>query len=121
MRSSLVHGSVITEKGLDKWLAAVSVVSEDRTPRMRIELAVDRLRDLVRRSILARLVLNAEGRWRLRGNPPPLDQLWTDASVVEEWRRAWHGGMADLGAAEAIQPATPLSDSVFDDYPGKDG
>ena len=87
MRSSLVHGSVITQRELDKWIAAVSVVSEDRSPRMRIEFVVDRLRDLVRRSILARLVLNTEGRWPLRGNPPPLDQLLTDARDAEEWRR----------------------------------
>ncbi len=62
MRSSLVHGSVITQKELDKWLAAVSWVPQDRSSRMHIELAVDRLRDLVRRSILVRLVLNSEGR-----------------------------------------------------------
>jgi len=119
MRSSLVHGSVITQRELDKWTAAVSVVSEERSPRMRIEFVVDRLRDLVRRSILARLVLNTEGRWPLRGDPPPLDQLLTDARNAEEWRSAWHQGMTDLGAAEAVQPASPLVDSVFDDYPGK--
>lgn len=121
MRSSLVHGSVITQKELDKWLAAVSCVPQDRSPRMRIELAVDRLRDLVRRSILVRLVLNSEGRWPLRGDPPPLDQLLTDARTAEEWRNAWHQGAADLGAPEAAQPASPLCDSVLDDYPGKTG
>jgi hypothetical protein len=44
MRSSLVQGSDITQKELGKWLAAVSSVPEGRSPRMRIELAVDRLR-----------------------------------------------------------------------------
>jgi hypothetical protein len=29
--------------------------------------------------------------------------------------------MAELGAAEAVHPAVPLLDSVFDTYPGKDG
>jgi hypothetical protein len=29
--------------------------------------------------------------------------------------------MAELGAAEAVHPAVPLLDSVFDTYPGQDG
>ena len=123
LRSNLVHGAIITQKELEKWLAAVSAVSapEDRSPRMRIEQLVDRLRDLVRRSILMRLLLNSDGRWPLRGDPPPVDQLWTDPVVAEEWRAAWHQGVADLGAPDAAQPASPLCDSVFDDYPGKGG
>ena len=120
MRSSLVHGAIVSQRELDKWIAAVSIVSADRSPRMRVELVVDRLRDLVRRSILARLVLNRDGRWPLRGDPPPLDQLLTDARTADEWRSAWHQGITDLGAAEAIEPAVPLGDSIFDGYPGKD-
>ena len=123
LRSNLVHGAIITQKDLKQWLAKVSAVSapEDRSPRMRIEQLVDRLRDLVRRSILMRLLLNSEGRWPLRGDPPPVDQLWTDPVVAEEWRAAWHQDAADLGAPEAARPASPLCDSVFDDYPGKGG
>jgi hypothetical protein len=103
LRSNLVHGSVITEKQLDKWIATVSVVSPDRTPRMRIELVVDTLRDLVRRSILARLVLNDDGRWRLRGDPPPIDQSLADPGTAAKWRKAWHQRMGELGAAEAVR------------------
>ena len=33
----------------------------ERSPRMRVELVIDRLRDLVRRSILARLMFNDDG------------------------------------------------------------
>jgi hypothetical protein len=122
LRSNLVHGAVISQRELQKWLAAVSAVStpEDRSPRMRIEQMVDRLRDLVRRAILMRLLLNSEGRWPLRGDPPPVDQLWADPSVAEEWRAVWHQGAADLGAPDAAHPASPLCDSVLDSYPGKD-
>jgi hypothetical protein len=119
MRSSLVHGSAITQKELDKWLAAVSSVPQGRSPRMRIELAVDRLRDLVRRSILMRLLLGSTSRWPLRGDPPPVDQLWTDARTADEWRAAWHQGAAGLGVPDAAQPASPLCDSVQDEYQGK--
>jgi hypothetical protein len=120
LRSNLVHGAIIRQKELEKWLAAVST-SEDRSPRMRIEELVDRLRDLVRRSILMRLLLNGDGRWPLRGDPPPVDQLWTDPAVAEEWRAGWHQGAADLGAPDAAQPASPLCDSILDSYPGKGG
>ncbi|HUZ54403.1 MAG TPA: hypothetical protein VMU94_17995 [Streptosporangiaceae bacterium] len=123
LRSSLVHGAIITQKELEKWLVAVSTVaaSEDRSPRMRIEQLVDRLRDLVRRSILMRLLLNSEGRWPLRGDPPPVDQLWTDPAVAGEWRAAWHQGAVEIGDPDAAQPASPLCDSVLDSYPGKGG
>jgi hypothetical protein len=122
LRSSLVHGSIITHKQLEKWLAAVSTVPApgDCTPRMRNEQLIDRLRDLVRRSILMRLLLNSDGRWPLRADPPPpVDQLWTDPAIAGQWRAAWHQGAADLGAPDAAQPAPPLRDSIFDDYPGK--
>ena len=122
LRSSLVHGAIITQKQLEKWLTAVSTVPApgDCTPRMRNEQLIDRLRDLVRRSILMRLLLSSDGRWPLRADPPPpVDQLWTDPAVAGQWRTAWHQGAADLGAPEAAQPAAPLRDSIFDDYPGK--
>jgi Apea-like HEPN len=121
LRSSLVHGAIITQKQLEKWLTAVSTVPApgDGTPRMRNEQLIDRLRDLVRRSILMRLLLNSDGRWPLRADPPPVDQLWTDPAVAEHWRSAWHEGAADLGAPEAAQQAVPLRDSNFNDYPGK--
>ena len=122
LRSSLVHGGIITQKQLEKWLAAVSTVpaAGDCTPRMRNERLIDHLRDLVRRSILMRLLLNSDGRWPLRADPPPpVDQLWTDPELAGQWRAAWHQGAADLGAPGAARPAPPLRDSIFDDYPGK--
>ena len=84
LRSSLVHGAIITQKQLEKWLVAVSTVPAPGgcSPRMRNERLIDRLRDLVRRSILMRLLLNNDGRWPLRADPPPpVDQLWTDPDV----------------------------------------
>jgi hypothetical protein len=122
LRSSLVHGAAIKEKELSKLLGKVSCVTEETRPRMQTELAVDRLRDLVRRSILLRLTLSSEGRWPLRGNnPPPVDQVLTDAAEAMQWRDAWQQAMADLGAPEAAQPPRPLCHSIFDDYPGKRG
>jgi hypothetical protein len=61
LRSSLVHGGIIIQKQLEKWLAVVSTVpaAGDCTPRMRNGRLIDRLRDLVRRAILMRLLLTA--------------------------------------------------------------
>ena len=121
LRSSLVHGAIITQKQLEKWLAAVSTrpAPGDSTPRMRNEHLIDRLRDLVRRSILMRLLFSSDGRWPLRADPPPaVDQLWSDPAAAGQWRTAWHQGAAGFGSPGAAQPAAPLRDSIFDDYPG---
>ena len=49
-----------------------------------------RTMNLVRRSILMRLILSSEGRWPLRGNnPPPVDQILTAAAEAAEWRDTW--------------------------------
>lgn len=86
LRSSLVHGAIITQKQLEKCLVAVSTVpaAGDCTPRTRNEQLIDRPRDLVRRSILMRLLLNSDGRWPLCADPPPVDQLWTAPAVAEQ-------------------------------------
>lgn len=62
LRSNLVHGSAISRNTLDGWLAKLSIFREGDMPNMRIQRAVDRLRDLVRRAIVARLLLAADGR-----------------------------------------------------------
>ena len=107
LRSSLVHGPIITQKQLEKCLAAVSTVPApgDCTPRMRNEQLIDRLRDLVRRSILMRLLLSSDGRWPLRADPPPpVDQLWTDPAVAAQWRAAWHQGAATSAIPAPLGP-----------------
>jgi hypothetical protein len=120
LRSNLVHGAEILRTTMDKWLKKLSVVREDATPNMRIQRAVDRLRDLVRRAILARLLLADDGRWPLVGKPPPIDQILVDWETSRQWREAWQARLSDMGAPAAIRPPAPLLSSVFDDYPGKD-
>jgi hypothetical protein len=46
-------------------LKKLSVFREGDMSNMRIQRAVDRLRDLVRRAIVARLLFAADGRWPL--------------------------------------------------------
>ncbi|MDQ2881397.1 MAG: HEPN domain-containing protein [Actinomycetota bacterium] len=120
LRSRLVHGAAIPRKTMDGWLKDLSVAREDDMPNMQIERAVDRLRDLVRRAIIVRLLLAADGRWPLVGDPPPIDRILVDWKKSTQWREAWHAGLADMGAPAAIGPPAPLASSIFDDYPGKD-
>jgi hypothetical protein len=62
LRSKLVHGGQITQKELRKRIGLISTVpAESIEHRFSVALgyAVDRMRDLVRRAILARLCLAA--------------------------------------------------------------
>jgi hypothetical protein len=119
LRSRLVHGGTITQRDLDRWINDLSVSREGAAPAIRTAIAIDRLRDLVRRSILARLALAEEGSWPLRGNPPAVDQLLADPETARTWRERWHAGLAALGAEEASNPPLRLADAIMDDYPGK--
>ena len=120
LRSSLVHGAVVLQKDMDNWTTSLSVARDGATPRMRVDLMVDRLRDLVRRAILARLVLSDQGKWPLRGEQPPVDQLMADPTIAAEWRDAWRASMTAMGAGDSIYPPSPLADAIMDSYPGKD-
>lgn len=120
LRSCLVHGAAISRKTMEGWLKDLSVVRKGDMPNMRIQRAVDRLRDLVRRAIIARLLLAADDRWPLVGNPPSIDRTLVDWKKSSQWREAWHARLADIGAPAAIGPPAPLASSIFDEYPGKD-
>jgi hypothetical protein len=121
LRSQLVHGAPILTKEMDNITTSLSVARASGTPRMRVDLLVDRLRDLVRRSILARLVLSDQGTWPLRAKKPlQVDALFADPLTAEEWRDSWHAALVTMGAGKSIHPPVPLADSIFDSYPGKD-
>ena len=120
LRSRLVHGAVVLQRDVDNRTTSLSVAREGAPARMRVDLMVDRLRDLVRRSILARLVLGDHGQWPLRGEQPLVDQLMADPAGAKEWRDSWHGSMTAMGAGDSIYPPSPLADAIMDSYPGKD-
>jgi Apea-like HEPN len=120
LRSQLVHGATVLTKDVDNKATSLSVARVNASRRMRVDLMVDRLRDLVRRSILARLVLNDQGTWPLRGEQPLVDQLFADPAIAQEWRESWHEAMTAMGAGSSIHPPTPLADAIMDSYPGKD-
>ncbi|GAA3792671.1 HEPN domain-containing protein [Amycolatopsis tucumanensis] len=102
LRSKLVHGGQIAEKDLRKVFTRVSTVpADDAEHRFGLALAyaVDRMRDLVRRAILARLCLAEQHNpiWPFTGRAA-VDALLADDHQRETWRSHWHTRLASLGA-----------------------
>jgi hypothetical protein len=92
LRSRLVHGARIAEKDLLKWLKAVSTVPDDVMYGVAFSFAVDRLRDLVRRSFLARLCLASgdDPLWKFETSAP-VDTALSDETERAQWRQSWAG------------------------------
>jgi hypothetical protein len=99
LRSRFVHGGQIKEKELRRVIARISTVPEDAAEHLGIALryAVDRMRDLVRRAILARLCLAAEPDplWPFDGETA-VDAILADDMSRAAWRERWHARLAAL-------------------------
>jgi hypothetical protein len=105
LRSKLVHGGRITQNELRKIMTRVSTVPTETAERRfgaALAYAIDRMRDLVRRAILARLCL-AEGTeplWPFDGETV-VDAILADDAHRTAWRTYWHERLAALGAGDA--------------------
>jgi hypothetical protein len=108
LRSKLVHGGQITQKELSKIIASISTVPSDAVERrfgVAVGHAVDRMRDLVRRAILARLCLAAEPDplWPFTGNTA-VDAALSDDAERLAWRARPRERLAAFGAEHAAGP-----------------
>lgn len=85
-------------------------------PAVEIALAVDRLRDLVRRAILARLFLacTSDPVWPLSGRTP-VDEILVDDTNRGRWRSTWRTGLAEIGAPNAADRARDAVDWLTDE------
>ncbi|MFE9976471.1 hypothetical protein ACFYRD_38685 [Streptomyces hirsutus] len=107
LRSTLVHGGAMTEKSLVKEVRKISTVPDGLPDGEAVAHAVERLRDLVRRSLLARICLAT-------GDTPlwPLDaDTGVDAAMADDLRRkslreSWRDALIGI---DAIAGATPSS------------
>ncbi len=116
LRSKLVHGGQIKESDLNKVIRRVSTIPTDAAhPASWVALGhtVDRMRDIVRRAILARLCLAAE--------PDPLwpfdRDVSVDAALADDaqrvkWRERWHQRLAELGAQAAVDRPRPAVEFI---------
>jgi hypothetical protein len=85
---------------------------------VQVALGVDRLRDLVRRAILARIILASgyEPLWPLRGDVV-VDAALAEDAERDRWRSTWREELAAIGAASAADRARPAADALRDDPP----
>jgi hypothetical protein len=116
LRSRIVHGGKIKQKDLRKMISRISTVPSDSVEtRFGVALgyAVDRLRDLVRRAILARLCLAAgpDGPWPF-DEDVPVDAILADDLHRTSWRSRWRAHLAGLGAEHAAN-RPPSAVDVF--------
>jgi hypothetical protein len=120
LRSNLVHGGQIKLNDLRKKISKVSTVAAEDTTDQRFGIglshAVDRMRDIVRRAILARLCL-AQG-------PDPLwpfqDSVSVDPALADDsnratWRTRWRERLTTLGVQSAANRADDAVDFLQPD------
>ncbi|MDA8182876.1 MAG: HEPN domain-containing protein [Actinomycetota bacterium] len=113
LRSSLVHGSSISEEDLRRILETVSTVPAGEMFGVILDFAVDRLRDIVRRAFLARLCLSRPPAplWPLNGGIDVSAAL-ADTATARRWREHWQSLLDSVGAGEAAQQAPPAVDPL---------
>jgi hypothetical protein len=102
LRSSLVHGGELKEKDLLKAVRGISTVPAEAPFGVALGHVVDRLRDLVRRSLLVRICLakDDEPIWRL-GDDDGVDAKLADDRTRSDWRAAWHDTLTSFDALNA--------------------
>lgn len=113
LRSKLVHGGEISERELAKKIRGISTVPQNVGFGIARGHLVDRLRDLVRRSLLARVCLAADSEndptWPL-GEDSGIDLKLADDEIRRIWRDRWRNRLADVGAADAADPPRAAAD-----------
>lgn len=118
LRSELVHGGTLKLKRVRKALQRLATPSAGMMEGVQVALGVDRLRDLVRRAILARIILASgyEPLWPLRGDVA-VDAALAEDAERDRWRSTWREELAAIGAASAADRARPAADALRDDPP----
>jgi hypothetical protein len=111
LRSSIVHGGDLKEKDLRRYVERLSTAVSSDGFGIAIARAADRLSDLVRRSLLARLCLSSEPNalWSL-GTGAPIDRLLVDDATAAAWRSHWHAVLRGVGAEQAIDRPKAAAD-----------
>lgn len=111
LRSSIVHGGNLKEKDLRRYVERLSTSVSADGFGVAIARAADRLTDLVRRSLLARLCLSSGSAplWSL-GSTVSIDRLLADDAIAASWRSKWHTHLSEMGAGDAIDRPKAAAD-----------
>ncbi|UJW32705.1 hypothetical protein L3Q67_02625 [Saccharothrix sp. AJ9571] len=119
LRSLLVHGGQISLNKLRGAISGISTVPGQEVEHafgVAVDRAVDRMRDLVRRAILARLCLAAEPDplWPFTSKST-IDAVFTDDAQRVAWRARWRSRLAELGIEYAADRARAAADFLSQD------
>jgi hypothetical protein len=114
LRSRLVHGGDLSEKELRKIVTAITTVPDDAPFGVAISHVVDRLRDLVRRSLLARVCLatGPDHLWPINSDGKGVDRAMVDPVQLGDWRAAFHGALSSIGALFAADRPRVAADFI---------
>ena len=116
IRSSIVHGGQLKLKDLTKMASRISTVeiNEEGLTGTSFGHVLDRMRDLVRRAILARICLAAGdgATWPISGGDLSVDAELADNATRERWREQWRIHLCKQGAEAATEPVHPAVDSL---------
>jgi hypothetical protein len=113
LRSKLVHGGRLHEREIAKLMRGISTVRDSEGWLFTLASSVDRLRDLLRRSILARLMLADEPEviWAL-GEDSNVDAALADDRLRAKWREGWRRRLDGLGAGFAFEQVRPAVSAI---------
>lgn len=112
-----MHGGNLTESKLRKQILGISTVTEKDHFGIAAAEAVDRMRDLVRRAILARVCLASGDQPIWPFNPSKgLEVAFADDALRTELRSAWRGQMGDIGADWAADHLEAPGQTLREDY-----
>jgi hypothetical protein len=117
LRSTFVHGGNLSEKRLRSKILGISTLTERSALGIAAAQALDRMRDIARRAILARLCLatGPEPIWPF--NPKTsLEVAFADDARRRQMRDHWHGTVAGIGADWSSAHLAAPSDILREDY-----
>jgi Apea-like HEPN len=121
LRSDIIHGNPEWTKTPEKLWSERGYMHLFERDRMHALL--DRWRDIVRRTITARLMLGdatlgAGALWPLVGEEPPVDRYLARRDRRDEWRARIMDGAAAYGLPLLVDGAPPLVDYLHNDPAG---
>lgn len=117
LRSTLVHGGNLRERTLRTKVLGITTITATDMFGIAAAEAVDRMRDLVRRAILARLCLAGGNEPLWPFNPAKgMDVVFADDQSRERMRRSWTYALARFGAASAAETLGTPGQVMVEDY-----
>lgn len=116
LRSQLIHGSALSEKRATKGVKSITTVPDNIMPGVAFAYAIDRLRDLVRRALLARICLAIcePPLWGLNQDKN-VDARLADTSNRELWHSKWRDVLRSFNALESSERSRTAVATITDE------